>query len=32
MHFYITKAAPYLMVRYELVGTPVAFELTQHTP
>jgi zinc protease len=32
MHFYITQAAPYLMVRYELVGTPVAFELTQHTP
>jgi zinc protease len=32
MSFYITKAAPYLIVRYELVGTPIAFELTQHTP
>ena len=29
MNFYITKAAPYLIVRYELVGPPVAFELTE---
>ncbi len=32
MNLYITKAAPYLLVRYELVGPPLAFELTQHSP
>ena len=31
-NFYVTKAAPYLLVKYELVGQPVSFELTQHTP
>lgn len=30
MNLYITKAAPYLLVRYEMVGPPVAFELTEH--
>jgi hypothetical protein len=28
MTFYATKNAPYLVVKYELVGMPVAFELT----
>jgi len=32
MNLYITKAAPYLLVRYEMVGPPVAFELTQEKP
>jgi zinc protease len=31
-NFYLTKAAPYLLVKYEMVGQPIAFELTQHTP
>jgi len=30
--FYVTKAAPYLLVKYEFVGQPVAFELTAKTP
>ena len=32
LNFYITKTAPYLVVKYELVGPPVAFELTAKTP
>ena len=28
MTFYVTKSAPYLLVKYEMVGMPVAFELT----
>ena len=32
MDFYITKAAPYLLVRYAQVGSPMASELTQHSP
>jgi zinc protease len=32
INFYITKAAPYLLVKYELVGPPVVFELTAHNP
>jgi zinc protease len=32
INFYISKAAPYLIAKYELVGPPVAFELTQKTP
>jgi predicted Zn-dependent peptidase len=31
-NFYITKAAPYVIAKYELVGPPVAFELTAKTP
>jgi hypothetical protein len=29
---YITKAAPYLLVRYAQVGSPLVTELTQHLP
>ena len=32
INFYITKAAPYLIAKYELVGPPVVFELTAKTP
>ena len=32
MNLYITRTAPYLLVRYDLVGPPVVFELTQHSP
>jgi len=32
INFYITKTAPYLIAKYELVGPPVVFELTQKTP
>ncbi len=32
MNVYITKTAPYLLVRYELIGPPVAFELTERQP
>lgn len=32
INFYVTKAAPYLIAKYELVGPPIVFELTQHTP
>ena len=32
LNFYITKTAPYLVAKYELVGPPVAFELTAKTP
>ena len=28
MTFYVTKSAPYAVVKYEMVGMPVAFELT----
>jgi zinc protease len=30
--FYVGKAAPYALVKYELVGQPVSFELTKQTP
>jgi len=30
MNLFVTKAAPYLLVRSEWVGPPVAFELTEH--
>jgi hypothetical protein len=30
--YYITKAAPYLIAKYALVGAPVVFELTAKTP
>jgi predicted Zn-dependent peptidase len=32
INFYITKTAPYLIAKYELVGPPVVFELTTKTP
>jgi len=32
INFYITKTAPYLIAKYELVGPPVVFELTAKTP
>ncbi len=32
INFYVTKTAPYMIAKYELVGPPVVFELTQHTP
>jgi zinc protease len=32
INFYITKAAPYFIAKYELVGPPVVFELTAKTP
>jgi zinc protease len=32
MIFYVTRAAPYLVAKYELVGPPVSYELTSHTP
>ena len=32
INFYVTKTAPYLIAKYELVGPPVVFELTQKTP
>ncbi len=32
INFYITKTAPYLIAKYELVGPPVVFELTSKTP
>jgi zinc protease len=32
MILFITKAAPYTLVRYALVGPPVAFELTERKP
>jgi zinc protease len=28
-NYYVTKAAPYLLVKYEMVGQPIAFELTK---
>jgi len=32
MDFYVTKAAPFLLVRYAQVGSPLVSELTQHSP
>jgi hypothetical protein len=32
INFYVTKTAPYLIAKYELVGPPVVFELTAKTP